>query len=828
MGYGMAGGFVLGNMYRNKALKKHYLKHKNHYDDYTNNMNVFKESALQARNRYNLLSANESAGTIEDLRNFKPKSYGSSLATDVFEGKYPETRYPSDRSWLNKKGGHSPIWQHNENIKDLKMQSGIDRGPTRLTRDNFLLTPQERQDFHYADSRGMFNIEPGENPLYIFDLTKQKFNHNGKEEIADMLKYDTHDAAKKQYFSTNKKEDPGINSTWKEGYENSLRSIELENMRKNKYRPSIPLPQMNKCGGVVKMAKGGEVKSQFQGNYLDVMGYGLPVFNFGGIIKDIGLNNIDAVTSIVNKDIIKDDMYSTKVGRDISNVTGGIINTAAPAAAGLLLGPAGSMGMQAIQIGSNQFVRPSDRPSDTGRVMNSLDPFLRMGASAGAAAYSSANSSTNAVPKKAEGGPIDEKTLINVEGGELEVDPSGKIIKHFRNKPQHPAYGIDAKGNTMSTLGNIIIPKYMAKEYEKRKGDSVYIKTALANLRYKQSLREKEEAMNSMQIAKGGGKVKKYGGDEGSIVGPINTTGPRVDLGEYDPNYGMPIHGMRTLGSSKLPFNFISPQPEYNANQYFPELASSKMPINIPDTTTPSTTTPSTTTSSDWQELSGGQKAGYIAGKVGTYLPALYNVGRSLFDKSYQMNPQDYMVNPDTKFEDLKGEAGRLDMRNAFNASRRSIRNMGSGSAQLQGQLALANRMFESLGKFNENLENTNKMGRFEAAKFNKGLQGQNAQMRLGVDTFNEQSRANRRNFGAKGIEQTSQLLQNERNNNLMMSYLKSAYPGFDINKFTGESSYNSQPNTNPVFKGPYTPSISNTNSGMAFNTMWTNYFKNR
>ncbi|HNQ21430.1 MAG TPA: hypothetical protein PKI46_10250, partial [Bacteroidales bacterium] len=329
----------------------------------------------------------------------------------------------------------------------------------------------------------------------------------------------------------------------------------------------------------------------------------------------------------------------------------------------------------------------------------------------------------------------------------------------------------------------------MAKEYEKRKGDSVYIKTALANLRYKQSLREKEEAMNSMQIAKGGGKVKKYGGDEGSIVGPINTTGPRVDLGEYDPNYGMPIHGMRTLGSSKLPFNFISPQPEYNANQYFPELASSKMPINIPDTTTPSTTTPSTTTSSDWQELSGGQKAGYIAGKVGTYLPALYNVGRSLFDKSYQMNPQDYMVNPDTKFEDLKGEAGRLDMRNAFNASRRSIRNMGSGSAQLQGQLALANRMFESLGKFNENLENTNKMGRFEAAKFNKGLQGQNAQMRLGVDTFNEQSRANRRNFGAKGIEQTSQLLQNERNNNLMMSYLKSAYPGFDINKFTGESS---------------------------------------
>ena len=250
--------------------------------------------------------------------------------------------------------------------------------------------------------------------------------------------------------------------------------------------------------------------------------------------------------------------------------------------------------------------------------------------------------------------------------------------------------------------------------------------------------------------------------------------------------------------------------------------------MNIPDASTASTNTPS-----DWQQLSGNQKAGHIAGQVGTYLPALYNIGRSIFDKSYQMNPNDYIVDANLKFPELKGEAGRLDMRNAFNASRRSIRNMGSGSPQLQGQIALANRMFESLGKFNEDLENRNKSGRFEASRFNKGIEQSNARTRFDINMFNEQSRANKRNFGAKGIEQTSQILQNNSNNNLMMNYLKSSYPGYNINKYTGQGSYSNTGNNNPIFGGSYNSTASTTvpttTSGTppttAFSTMWLNNF---
>ncbi len=59
----------------------------------------------------------------------------------------------------------------------------------------------------------------------------------------------------------------------------------------------------------------------------------------------------------------------------------------------------------------------------------------------------------------AEGGIIPNYTPINVEKDELLVNDKGDILKEYKNKPPHPKTGINTLGNTMETVGNIIIPK---------------------------------------------------------------------------------------------------------------------------------------------------------------------------------------------------------------------------------------------------------------------------------------------------------------------------------------------------------------------------------
>lgn len=547
-------------------------------------------------------------------------------------------------------------------------------------------------------------------------------------------------------------------------------------------------------GGVVKMSKGGVI----------------PKMKFGSIVNDWALNMADPITSIVNKDIIPDSAYKTEVGRDISNVTGGLTNAAAPAAAGLAFGPAGAMGMQAIQMGSNNFVKPNTNPSDTGRVMNSLDPFLRMGASAGAGAIQS--NQTSSTPSKKEGGPVDDKTMINVEGGELEIDPSGKILKEFRNKPKHPAFGIDEEGNTMSTPGNIIIPKTTVfgintKKYKERMYDPMFVNTAKHNLKYNQKINQMKE--EKIQMAKYGGKIMKYGGDGPSIVGP------RADGGffGFDNNRTDPMNFMPSLGSNNTIQNL---SPQYGPNQ---SVNSSYGNYNDSGNIMGS--------GQDNKPFNLGLNSGDakdIAGAAATYGPVLYNLGRSLFDKPVKFNSSNYTTNPNLKFDPLTGNSGRNDMKGAYASARAGVRNLSGTGAQLQALTGLTNKYFEQLGKFNENLENTNKMGIFEASKANKTIEGQNGQIRFDVDMLKERTRANRADFGSKGVTQISQAYQAERNNKMLYEYLNK-YNKTD-NTPMGDPIFAGGYNTNATAQNTSSPTYAPSANGLGFNTMWKNYFK--
>lgn len=53
-----------------------------------------------------------------------------------------------------------------------------------------------------------------------------------------------------------------------------------------------------------------------------------------------------------------------------------------------------------------------------------------------------------------------KKTIINVEKGELEIDPTTlQVKKDFKYKPVHPITGINPDGNVKADVGDIIIPR---------------------------------------------------------------------------------------------------------------------------------------------------------------------------------------------------------------------------------------------------------------------------------------------------------------------------------------------------------------------------------
>lgn len=83
----------------------------------------------------------------------------------------------------------------------------------------------------------------------------------------------------------------------------------------------------------------------------------------------------------------------------------------------------------------------------------------------------------------AEGGIIPNYTPINVEKDELLVNDKGDILKEYKNKPPHPKTGINTLGNTMETVGNIIIPKKYSKMY--KNGDLLRKSSILMNLKFK-------------------------------------------------------------------------------------------------------------------------------------------------------------------------------------------------------------------------------------------------------------------------------------------------------------------------------------------------------
>jgi len=185
-------------------------------------------------------------------------------------------------------------------------------------------------------------------------------------------------------------------------------------------------------------------------------------------------------------------------------------------------------------------------------------------------------------------------------------------------------------------------------------------------------------------------------------------------------------------------------------------------------------------------------------GKALLYGPGLYNLGRGIFEKAYQMNPEDYQVKSKL---DAYEEQYRPDYR-AYNAAMYAMRKT-PGSGSLAGITNLYNAGQKGFADERYRVNQANAARKMAKDQFNIGLEGQNLSTKLNIDQFNQQQKAAKHNMLAQGLTDLSSGYQFEKNNQLSNNAIGSIMQHYDINpdgtitpKAGSRFNFNNQPTT--------------------------------
>ena len=438
----------------------------------------------------------------------------------------------------------------------------------------------------------------------------------------------------------------------------------------------------------------------------------------------------------------------------------------------------------------------------------------------------------------AMGGMTKTPTEINVEKGELLVDPkTGKILTEYKGGGMvpHPKYGMDERGTVPAQEGKFVIPvKYKmggmtyAEAYKNAgPNDKLLRDVIMNNTAYRKAKSEAKEEAEMM--AKYGGVIKRMMARGGMVPMYQNgggAPGPRMDSGYFNfPNFmgafpdqapymmeqgedwssptpmGNPVLGMAnyiaglspaqaTPMMGRMPSTYQAPaaEPQYT---YEPGPNQRGYQTNKPlggrnpfisrlfgtgqeDGASAET---GTSTPNSNQRMDNALMAAQ-------FLPAGYNLVRGLFEKPWK--PGSYETPADLKWRELTGEAGRRDLTKGRAAMEYAAKNIGGPNA-LSALTSGANQYYGQLAKYNEDLENINRQGQSQMDVRNKAIQQSNMQMRMQRDYLAQQAREKKAEMIGAGIGNigsgAGQLWQNRQ----MMDALRIAYPQ-GINYKPGET----------------------------------------
>ncbi len=314
----------------------------------------------------------------------------------------------------------------------------------------------------------------------------------------------------------------------------------------------MPTPSMYGMGGPLKeksmLANPVESMYDKKGNLIGIQDTEQGTSDYG-TMEDLDVNNLDNINARLQKEI-----YARRSSY--------LRNSAGPTNYQFIENE--GLDSQFLNRLNTQSIYPNG-----GRIMNNKN-FPNMGyAMGGQVNYPQGlRKNMGNMPIFAMGGMTGAPTEINVEKGELLVDPeTGKILTEYKGGGMvpHPEYGMDERGTVPAQEGKFVIPvKYKmggipyAERYKKawKENDKDLMNALKNNTAYRKAkLEAKEEAEASKMMAKYGGAIQRMmarGGminkyDLGGGTGGLNMNNP--GLGSYNlpssfsQDYSTPVAG---------------------------------------------------------------------------------------------------------------------------------------------------------------------------------------------------------------------------------------------------------------------------------------------
>lgn len=379
----------------------------------------------------------------------------------------------------------------------------------------------------------------------------------------------------------------------------------------------------------------------------------------------------------------------------------------------------------------------------------------------------------NNIQSFAMGSDVLNPNIINIEKGELQIDPnSGKIIREYTGiNPEtgglyepHKVKGQDTKNNLVSAEeGTFIITKAKAKEYKDaiKNNDKLHLESIKMNIR-----NNKDAKLGSYKM----GSYVKYNDGSKVLNNPFKTQG---ELRAFQQANGLNpdgIYGINTdkIYNSTLNSSYATPIDLKMINPF-----NSKLPASLPITQQQAVTTgikPSNFTSN----------VNNLVNTVSQYGPSLMNIGRGLFGNVETQNRVQAQVNPfqsqvlnnmpeEVSYQPLVNELNR-NLQTGF----RRIDNTTSGSPIARANKnAMLSTYQDKLSKIrldtalaNNQIRGQrgsiyNQLGQQQVAN---NLQAEN--MNLQIDQINAANRGAKQNLLSTGLGQLQQTYQNNQRNN--------------------------------------------------------------
>jgi hypothetical protein len=405
------------------------------------------------------------------------------------------------------------------------------------------------------------------------------------------------------------------------------------------------------------------------------------------------------------------------------------------------------------------------------------------------------------MPIFAEGGMTGNLTQINVEKGELLINPkTNKILTEYKGGGMvpHPEEGMDERGTVNAEEGRFVVTKAKAEEFKKavKENDINRANAIKQSIAFDKARKEaKEEAAANAAYNK---FAKKYGGaiqrmyakggiipmyDEGS-----NVVGPRADSGFFNFDRSVAPYPDQTYGTSSSfnvlgdnlsrtinPVSTITYPAGYGPNMsYNPAGRQGVDPSGYPVSINPAASADYKVPGMDSGNMFNSPNFNFSTLENALpYVPVAWNAIQAMRRRT---KVPSFAMDTNLVAPQMSDRQGKREIIEQANLGKYNARQIG-GSGTLPAMVGLANNRMRAIADYRENLDTRNAMLNYDAMTKRKAFEQFNADANM--KKFMLQAKADEvpTQYASAAAEGLGKIGDTRRYERMSKDYLDRVYP---------------------------------------------------